>query len=483
MATFNLLRNSKVYFTTDLTNSTVNVAALTAAGTQELSILDSFSFSQGVANDVITISESGGLPARGQRSFNTALNPVDFSFSTYIRPYLSGTVHADEGNLWNALFNDKPIAVAAVTMTTAATTATVTTAGVLTLISTAGIPVLTPTSVYIMRGVIGAFASQLNGPLKVTSSSATTLVAQYLTAPSAAAATGATIAMFTPTVNFTQSAWNEYAAVATDSAVGNTAYTELTTARSNLNQLLSFGLVIVIDSTTYVVDNAVLDQASIDFGLDGIATVQWTGKGAALRQKTATVVTTGATTGTLTGGVAGTYTSKSSASVTRYITNKLSTITIDGNIGGGGTAYSIPITGGSIQIANNINYVTPAELGIVNQPIGYYTGSRAITGTLNAYLRSGTGSGQLMSDMLAVASTTIEPEYRMVINIGGSSAATRIELLANGANIQIPTLDAQAVISTAINFTVQGADALQGTASANYDLEATNDLRIRYFSN
>jgi hypothetical protein len=477
-SSFNLLRNSRVFFTTDVAAGTgiVNQGTLTAPGTQELTILDNFSFSQGVNNDVITVSETGNTPARGQRSFNTALNPVEFSFSTYVRPYVSGTVKADESNLWNALFNDKALSTAATTIGTAATTASCTTAGVLTIVSTA-LNTLTPGAIYTAKGITGAFASQFNAPFKVTSSSATTLIGQYLTAPANAASLAA--AGVTVGVSFTQVAWNENVGVAADTSIGNTAYSELTTARSNINQLLPFGLVVVIDSVTYVIDNAALDQASIDFGLDGIATVQWTGKATALRQLAQTTIVGT----TLTGGAAGTVTGKSAAASTRYITNKLSTVAINANIGGGGTTYNVPITGGSIQISNNINYVTPANLGVVNTPIGYYTGSRAITGSLNAYLRAGTGSGQLMSDMLAVASTTIEPKFQLSIAIGGSTNATRVEVLANGASLQIPTIDAQSVISTVINFTVQGADAIQGIAGAAYDLEATNDLRIRYFSN
>lgn len=476
-SSFNLLRNSKVFFTTDVAVGTGIVAqgTLTAANTQELTILDNFSFSQSVANDVITVSESGNTPVRGQRSFNTALNPVEFSFSTYIRPYLATTVKADEYVLWNALFNDRAVTATGGALTTAATTASCTTAGVLTLISTGGVPVLTVNGVYTIKGATGTRASEVNAPIKVITSSATTLTAQYLTAPANTAAIAA--AQFPVGVSFSLGSWVENAAVAADTLVGNTAYSEVNLARSNLNQLQAFGLVVVIDSVTYVIDNAALDQASIDFGLDGIATVQWTGKGTALRQLAATTITGSV----LSGGTAGTFTPRSSAASTRYITNKLSTVTLEGNIGGGGTNYSVPITGGNIQISNNITYVTPANLGVVNTPIGYFTGTRAISGSLNAYLRAGTGTGQLLSDMLASASTTIEPEYKMLINIGGSSNATRVEILGNGCNVQIPTVDAQSVISTNINFTLQGADNVLGATSA-YDLENTNDARIRYFT-
>jgi len=41
-------------------------------------------FSQNTSVDTVTLNEAGAAPVRGQRSFNTALEPVDFSFSTYI---------------------------------------------------------------------------------------------------------------------------------------------------------------------------------------------------------------------------------------------------------------------------------------------------------------------------------------------------------------------------------------------------------------
>jgi hypothetical protein len=46
--------------------------------------------------------------------------------------------------------------------------------------------------------------------------------------------------------------------------------------------------------------------------------------------------------------------------------------------------------------------------------------------------------------------------------------------------IQIPTIDAQAVMSTTINFTAQGSSTVQ--ADNIYDIENTNDIEIRYFS-
>ena len=491
MATvYNLKRNSRVFFTTNVATGTgkVNATGFTATNTQELTVLDGFTFTQATTASAITVSEAGSTPSRGQRSFNTALNPVDFSFSTYVRPFVNTAfIDADESVLWNALFGvaDENTAGAvtsfAFTTLTSATIDTLT--GIMTVVGT-GMTVLTLNTIYTIKGLIGNNANKFNTPILVTASSATGFTAQYLTNPAVAMTSGTNWGL-TGTASFSTMSWNTNVAIVADTAVP-TAYSEVSPAKSNTNQLLPFGLIIIVDGICYTVDNCAMDQASIDFGLDGIATVAWAGKGTQLNQLSA-IPTLGGTAllPTFTGSLAGTATGKSAVATTRYITNKLSTVGIQANIGGGGTTYALALTGGSVQIANNINYITPANLGVLNIPIGYYTGTRAITGTLNAYLKTGSlNTAGLLSDILTASTGgATELKYQLILNIGGSAAATKVEVLINGASLQIPTVDAsQDIVSTAIQFSAQGTDAVLG-ASANYDVSATNDMRIRYFSN
>lgn len=495
MATFNLIRNSRVFFTTNVAAGTGIVQetssnAFTAANTQELQVLDGFSFSQASNADTVTINEAGSNPTRGQRAFNTSLANVEFSFSTYVRPRLSGTVKAEEAVLWNALTCSTPLNAAAAFTATGITTASVavTAAGVLTIPGTAmTVTGLTVGEVVVIKGVTGVGAAQFNTPVKLLTVSATAITAQYLVAPTATVVP----AGWSTAVTFTRTAWNENVAISTDTtapqyAAAGVAYSSLTTGLSNKNQLLPFGMVIIVDSVTYVIDNCAMDQAVIDFGLDGIAMVAWTGKGTALRQLSTNMAATG---GTFTGGgVTGTanYTQKNTTA--NYLTNKLSTVTLIKNIGGvgaGNTAYTLALTGGSITIANNITYVTPANLGVVNVPIGYFTGARAVSGSLTAYLRTGsTNTAGLLSDLLAASATSagVEPKFRLQVEIGGITNGTRVEVETSGAMLQIPTIDAQAVMSTSINFTAQGSDAYQGQVTTGYDIENTNDLTVRYLS-
>lgn len=484
---YNLKRNSRVFFTTNLDSfNKVNLAGHTTGTTYELSVLDGFSFTQTTTAQAITLNEAGSSPTRGQRSFNTALNPVDFSFSTYIRPNIVSGVDADEGVLWNALFGLTATSDAGISLTyTGALTPTyAATSGQLILSAATSITAtgLAVNDVVTIAGVTGTNSNQFNTAVKINAITATSITATYIAAPAGTVPVAA--GWVSGTVKFHKKSWVKNNADATDIAGVTASYAEVTAARSNSNTLLAFGLVVIVDGISYTIDNCVLEQASIDFGLDGIATVAWTGKGMLLNQQATAGTADTSANPVFGGGITGTATGKSASASTKYITNKLSTVALATQIGGGGTAYTVALTGGNIQITNNTNFLTTANLGVVNQPIGYFTGTRSITGTLNAYLRTGTTeTAGMLATMLSNISSSTEYKYQLKLNIGGApTAATRVEALINGASLQVPTVDAsQDVISTAIQFTAQGTDAVVG-ASANYDVGATNDIRIRYFA-
>lgn len=370
----NLIRNARAFFTTNL-NSDKQVAAsgFTTSNTFEIQVLDGLSFSQNTTVETVTLNEAGATPNRGQRGFNSALDPAEFTFSTYIRPKLSATnVICEEQHLWNAL-----------------------------------------------------------------------------------AGTGA--------IGNAGAAWT----------VGDPSV--LSFANSNAHQMQSFGMIFVMDGGAFVVDNCALDQASIDFGLDAIATVAWTGRGTKIRQIQGATAGTGATV-TFGGGLTGSADGKDTTA--KYIANKLSTMTLTAGITGTGSAYNIPITGGNITIANNITYLTPANLGVVNEPITYFTGTRSITGNTTCYLRTGgtNDTGDLIDALVAVSTTDVSPAYEFDFAIGGAANATKVQILMPAAMLQLPTIATEQVVSTTINFTAMGS------ASTSYDLDAANEAEIKYYA-
>jgi hypothetical protein len=254
-------------------------------------------------------------------------------------------------------------------------------------------------------------------------------------------------------------AWSDAASVGTVVATS-----------SNVHQLQKFGLVIVLDATTFVIDDCVVNTATIDFGLDAIASIQWAGQGKFLRQiATPTFVDADTWSGSLAGDF------KTKVTTAPYIANKLSVVTLDSELSGG-TAYTLALTGGSLTITNNITYLTPANLGVVNQPATYFTGTRGITGTLNCYLRTGaTNSAGLMSALLTSSTTDVDPAFRAIIKVGGTGA-DRVEFDMPAIVLSIPSVNTEQVVSTAITFTAQGS------ANSAFDIASANELTVRYYT-
>jgi len=383
----NLSRDTKVYFSTATLSTPAVKGDFGAADTFEIPVLDGYSFSQSTATQEIQLDEAGAAPNRGSRSFNTAINPVDWSISTYIRPFdttvVAGgvttyTKTAVEKRLWNAFAGHRPI-----------NSGTATT------------------------GTIG-------------------------------------------------SGWNDKTSTTSMPADGG----KMQMLNSNAHQMESFHLVFVVDNVTYVVRNAAITSAEMDFSIDAIATVAWTGFGQELEE----VVATGTFGST---AVNDTDTSNS------FITNKLSTISLVEVGSTGSTVFDVPITSGNLSIENNITYLTPEELGTVNKPISaYYSGARSVTGSLSAYLRSGTSTtdtGALLKSL--VNNTETENFYKIVVNVGGVTG-NRVVAEMPAVQLQIPSVDVADVIGTTISFVAQGST---GTgASTKYDITANNEVSLEY---
>lgn len=386
----NLVRNSRVFFTTNVNSNTGAVlkTGISTTNTYEIQVLDGFSFSQNTTTETVTLNEAGATPSRGQRSFATALDPVDFSMSTYIRPFynLAGTdptpttddyASAEEEVLWNAF---------------AGTTA----------------------------------------------------------------------------IGGANPGW-------TRTTLGTTPMSTVAFNNSNAHQLQKFGLMVWVDNVLFTIDNCALDQATIDFGLDAISTIAWTGKGTKLNIYEGTTLTGS----TFAGGDGFTGTAAAKNTTARYLANKLSTCVMVKGIDGGGLSYTLPITGGNITFANNLTYLTPANLGVVNQPATYFTGTRAISGSLNAYLKTGgtNTSSDILADIISGSTTSQAQAYEITLSIGGSgTASTRVDLNLPAAVLAVPAVNAEQVVSTTINFVAHGYN---GTA---YDIEATNEATLKYYA-
>ena len=473
---FNLIRNARVFFTTAVDSQGVISNTLTDADTSEIQVLDGLSFSQSTSSENVTLSEAGLTPVRGQRAFNTALEAVDISFSTYVRPNGAGTnVTAEESVLWNALLAFDAIGGSNPAWSEAPSVATcVGTNSQLNQLQPFGIIILLDGSAYAIDNCV-ADSATIDFGLDSISTIQWSLKGRILRELSFTADNASPV-VFTGGINDIQTVDVDatggtftitYDSEETSALAWNITPAAMTTALEALSNV-SVGDVIVSGGvgqsgggTPYVltwkgvlgaVDEVTTDDASLTGGA-GTAVVSTTQAGGDLGSAKAKVTTA------------------------PFIANKLSSISITEGATGTGTVYTVPLTGGSLTISNNVTYLTPANLGVVNTPITYFTGTRAVSGSINAYLRTGKNeSGRLLADMLAGSTTDVEPDYAIQIEIGGLTAVTRVEFDMQAAVLTIPTISTDQVISTTINFTAEGS------TGTSLDLEKANELEIRYIA-
>ena len=254
-------------------------------------------------------------------------------------------------------------------------------------------------------------------------------------------------------------------------------------ARSDHHELLKLSIFFALENTTYRLNECQVNQAEIDFSIDGIATITWSGNATTIDQVTtaiedpskALISTDGtATVATLSTYIEGyNYVDTTAPNDADYLRNKLSTLSLTHAKNSAGvlevgatdstTTYDINITGGSLTIANNITYVTPETLGLVDVPVGSFSGARQISGSLTMYLDTkANGSNVLLSDLTA-ATDLVNNAFDMSLFMGGgSSSVPVVEFDLPKAHLQIPTIETADIISTTVEFAAQGTDLLTG---------------------
>jgi len=369
-------------------NADVYVQVLDSAGgtvesTWKIPVLEGFSFSQSVNSSEITINEAGETSRRARLLFNDSLAPVEWSFSTYIRPTSETSPSnciAPEQALWAMLMG----------------------------------------------------ANGFNTSTEVYSNDS-----------------------LSPTVSVN--------AVSADQNIFNFNASNISAMPDNWEIIFAFE-----DGSNkqyFTIDKAVVNSASIDFDIEGIATCAWSGFGASLSDNGSTTPTS--ISSAITTGTTGTA---------NFIRNRISTVSLSRTDVSPDDAYSVVLTGGSFSVENNISYLTPEELGVVNSPLANITGARTITGSLTCYFDNdiaNSKSRELFADLVADTST-VRNVFDMAVNIGGETASTpRLVLDLPTAHLEIPTIGVEDVLTLETNFHGQ-------VASGNVD--STNEATIIYKS-
>jgi len=405
----------------------------------EMPVLDGFSFSQATNSTEITLAEmesSTGVSRRGRRAFNDALAPAEWSFSTYVRPYVSAGTgtgaaddeashHAVEEVLWALM---------------------------------AGADNYDGTTDYDFD----------KGGTSVTTHDGTDLDIDF------------------------------------DS--------------SNTSTLSTFTIYFVLGAANrkvYKMASCVVNEASIDFDIDGLATINWSGFGSEITDVSGSTIedtvqpTDGDTTNDGTAIAVGdiwldsndsyrlykltnvTAASEAStaavyedtAATDNFIRNRLTVLTVaptsqDPDSDGADelqASYNLTLTGGTINITNNINYITPEELGKVNIPFGHITGTRTVNGNFTCYLNrtdwtdsSSDESANFWEDMKSI-DNVVTNSFVLTFKVGGDTSTPRLEMAMATAHLQIPEHSIEDVISLDTTF-----EALPSTISE------TDEVTIKY---
>ena len=417
----------------------------------KMPVLDGFSFSQSTSTTEVGLNEmqsTGGASNRGRAMFTDALEPAEWSFSTYARPGKTA-------------------------------------------------------------GSSDVYRTQASGNPAV-SASIQTATEEALWAFFFGAST------YTRPTTQTTAGWNK--------AVTRTAANMLVSSGdSNLAELGTFNLYFVLGGcdtganeaaaasasgqTIYKLSNCVVNTAGIDFDIDGITTINWSGFGTTIEQ--INDVGQGGTknfSGTAGFGSATQLNASTNASTSNFLRNRIATLGVvpdldhsathstmptasaddrdqdsddtTGDADMQGTTdyygasdsagdeflaeYALTLTGGSINFENNITFLTPEELCRVNTPIGHVTGTRTISGSFTCYLNDDDAdfaaanqakgrSAKFFKD-LSESTHLTQNKFFVKFDIGNVAAGPGMTVKFPMCHIDIPAHSIEDIISLETNF-------------------------------
>jgi hypothetical protein len=194
-------------------------------------------------------------------------------------------------------------------------------------------------------------------------------------------------------------------------------------------------------TVVYKLTGMAVNSASIDFDIDGIAQIAWSGSALALDSTAAIVTAYNALTKTAIPADA------------EFIMNRVSTCTVESNVTGSTAGGALALTGGNITIDNGTTTITPEVLGVVNKPIHHQTGVRAITGNTTCYLD--TAGKEIYEEILADMNTgdpLLTNSYKVIVNIGGTNTPF-VSFTMPTCHLELPAIDVAEVMGVTINFT------------------------------
>jgi hypothetical protein len=425
----------------------------------EVPVLNGYSFSQSTNASTITLNEMSdatGKSRRGQRVFNDSLSPAEWSFDSYARPVLvSSKVRSTDEILWASLVNNNAYTPTSATTAIAVSGATIS-SGIVTITHSASGGAWKVNDSIVLTGLTltGTGTLPTTGTVLTTSSTSTTI--------SANGSTG-TIAASSATIQ-------QYSYISTGTEL------DFNFSGSNTTTLGTFELYFVLggnqitggsylndgDTTIYQIAECSVNEVTMNFEIDGISTLSWSGMGKTITEVDTFDASTAIVTGFKNGG---------SLITNNLIRNRLTALNAV-STSPTSTTYALAITGGSITISNNMTFLTPETLGVVNQPLGHVTGTRSVSGSFTTYLDEATNGSIELYKNLVTATSTITNSFNLQFFVGGkNSAGTHpvgpgVLFDLGQCHLEIPAINNDDVIALEVNFTalpsnISGTDEIK----------------------
>lgn len=416
----------------------------------EIPVLNGYSLGQTTNASTVTLAEmsnTSGTSRRGQRVFNDSLAPAEWSFDVYMRPTLDTNHFAVEEPLW-ACFVGKDNTFNS--GTDAWSKGVTRDTGSLEFdFDDSNVSALTTFNLYFVLGARAAGGNNFADNDETTIYKISNCVVNEAT------------------INFEidgigMVSWSGFGSTITEVATFNasSAITTGISATSNMirNRLTALRAVSNVDGTNTAV---AISGISVSSGTATVSTADTT------NLTNGDIVIIDGVSGDANGDfgglfngahVIGNVTSDTSFTIAVDAADGSAVLSSDGATYVEGRSYSLTLTGGSITLSNNITFLTPETLGIVNVPLEHVTGTRSVSGNFTAYLDAGTdGTIDLYEDMLG-ATTVITNQFALDFYIGGKDTldkpvAPGVQFKLNNCHLEIPSIQIEDVIGVDINFT------------------------------
>ena len=366
----------------------------------EIPVLDGFSFSQANNTTEVTLSEmdSSSGTRRGRQMFADSFAPAEWSFSTYVRPYNSGS--AD-------------------------------------------------------RSVEEVLWALLAGPAHYQSN-------QWRTAADG-------------DIYIQQSGdAQEISFAESNKSVLGTADIYFIMGTNNTSAAAD------TDVVAYKIEGCCVNEATFEYDIEGLATVNWSGFGSVVKDTTATVIANGGSapgTGSIgdvlieasaAGGNAalpvitfaaaadwGSSTTPVSTGISNagFIRNRISSLRVR-DTNQTNKLYPVIITGGSVSISNNMTFITPETLGVINTPMGHVTGTRTVTGSFSCYLNGEADGSADLYERLVENTSRITEKFALEFNIGGIAGTddNTVQFEMPTCHLEIPAHSIEDLVSIETTF-------------------------------